>query len=228
MSTLRVISGPEAGRVVVVDGEIVIGREGADLTIPDTELSRRHAVVRPEGQGVIVEDLGSTNGTFVDGRRITAAVTLSGTATIRVGRSEISLELSVAAPTRAAPVAHADQATRATDVPVADVDDATRARDVVPGGGGGATRARDIPVADVEQATRARDVPVADSPQPTRASDVPVVEPSQPTRTRSTTAGPPAAPGAKKRPAAIAGVPVIALAGAALLLLVVILILLLG
>ncbi len=92
MHTLKVTSGPAAGQSVVVEGEVVIGREGADLTIPDPEISRRHTLVCPAAGGVLVEDLGSTNGTFVDGRLITEPVTLTFGSAIRVGESEIRLE----------------------------------------------------------------------------------------------------------------------------------------
>ena len=54
---LRVVTGPEAGRRFELRGETVVGREGADVTIEDPELSRRHAVLRPTAHGVVVEDL---------------------------------------------------------------------------------------------------------------------------------------------------------------------------
>jgi hypothetical protein len=92
--TLHVISGPAAGQEFEVDRELIIGRRDADLAIADDELSRRHAAVRPAEQGVVVEDLGSLNGTFVDGERIQGAVTLTADATVRVGRSEMSLRLA--------------------------------------------------------------------------------------------------------------------------------------
>jgi hypothetical protein len=79
---------------------VIIGREDADLTIADPQLSRRHAVVRPSARGVVIEDLGSANGTFVDGVRISEAVTLTPGATVRVGGSEIALE--VPSPSRTA------------------------------------------------------------------------------------------------------------------------------
>ena len=89
---------------VDVDRVIVIGREGADLTIRDTELSRRHAVLRPFDGGVEVEDLGSTNGTYVDGQRIRGAVRITGAARLRMGSSEIDLQPeTAAAPVAAAP-----------------------------------------------------------------------------------------------------------------------------
>ena len=66
MASLWVISGSRAGESVGVTGELVIGRENADLTIDDAEVSRRHVAVRLEGGQLEVEDLGSANGTFVE------------------------------------------------------------------------------------------------------------------------------------------------------------------
>lgn len=94
--TLKVISGPTAGESVEVDRELIIGRRDADLTIPDEELSRHHAAVRPAASGVVVEDLESLNGTFVAGERISGPVELTADASIRVGRSEIHLLVRVA------------------------------------------------------------------------------------------------------------------------------------
>jgi FHA domain len=91
-----------------IDGEVVIGREGADLTIEDPELSRRHARVRPVDGGVEVEDLGSTNGTFVNGERVAAPVRVTTGASMDVGDSRIALELepkAEAAPVDAEPAA---------------------------------------------------------------------------------------------------------------------------
>ena len=69
-AALVVTKGPLAGQRLELDGELVIGREGAPVTIEDSELSRRHAAVRPVMGGFEVEDLGSLNGTFVNGNRI--------------------------------------------------------------------------------------------------------------------------------------------------------------
>jgi diguanylate cyclase (GGDEF)-like protein len=75
-AVLTVVSGPSTGRVFSVSDrrETVIGRgKEADIRIDDAGVSRAHArVVTGEGgQGrTIVEDLGSTNGTFVDGKRV--------------------------------------------------------------------------------------------------------------------------------------------------------------
>jgi len=46
---------------------VAIGRQDADLVLQDPEVSRRHALLRRSGKTVVVEDLDSTNGTFVNG-----------------------------------------------------------------------------------------------------------------------------------------------------------------
>jgi pSer/pThr/pTyr-binding forkhead associated (FHA) protein len=136
---LKVMSGPAAGRTVEVDQEFAIGRDRADLTIPDPEMSRRHALIRPLGQGISVEDLGSTNGTFVNGSRITAQVTLTAGDTIRLGGTEIQVELELPGPPSPVPGARGtvrrvtEDEPWATDAPA----------ESPPGGGEG--RARPLP-----------------------------------------------------------------------------------
>ena len=92
MARLRVVSGPAAGRTVDVDEEVVIGREDTDLEIDDVELSLRHAVVRRFANRLQVEDLGSTNGTFVDGNRIAEPTLLGGGAEIKIGTTVLVVE----------------------------------------------------------------------------------------------------------------------------------------
>jgi pSer/pThr/pTyr-binding forkhead associated (FHA) protein len=92
MARLRVVSGPAAGQTVDIEGEIVIGREDTDLAIDDGEMSRRHAVVRRHANRLQVEDLGSTNGTFVDGTRIAEPTLLGGGAEIKVGTTVLVVE----------------------------------------------------------------------------------------------------------------------------------------
>ena len=89
MRTLKVISGPAAGESLGIEKEVVIGREGADLTITDPQISRRHTAVRPVDDGVEIEDLGSLNGTFVNGERLSKPITLTSSGTIRIGDSDI-------------------------------------------------------------------------------------------------------------------------------------------
>ena len=96
---LVVTEGPFAGREIQLETELVIGREGATLTIEDSELSRRHAVVRPVDGGYEVEDLGSLNGTFVNGQRIDRPTRVGGGDSIKLGQSvlEVAAERNAAA-----------------------------------------------------------------------------------------------------------------------------------
>ena len=68
---LVVQEGPGTGAQHPVNGDVTLGRdESADLQLPDKTISRRHAAVRLEGETAVVTDLGSSNGTFVNGTRI--------------------------------------------------------------------------------------------------------------------------------------------------------------
>jgi FHA domain len=90
---LKIGAGP--ARELADGEELTIGREDCDVTLADDdEISRRHAAVRAlPGGGAEVRDLGSRNGTFVDGERIEDARELSGGETIRVGKTEIGVEV---------------------------------------------------------------------------------------------------------------------------------------
>ena len=70
-ATIRVLRGFYEGLEVPVDREwMVIGRgRSADLVIAEATISRSHAAVGYDGEGFFVQDLGSTNGTRVNGRR---------------------------------------------------------------------------------------------------------------------------------------------------------------
>jgi pSer/pThr/pTyr-binding forkhead associated (FHA) protein len=72
--TLVAIDGPMVGHRFPVNGPLEIGREGAGVRLGhDANASRRHAVVQPGMGNVSVQDLGSTNGTFVNGQRVSQA-----------------------------------------------------------------------------------------------------------------------------------------------------------
>lgn len=67
----------------------VLGRgKDADIVVEDSGVSRRHLEIRVTPQGVIATDLGSTNGSFVEGNRITAATLIDGNE-IMIGRTRI-------------------------------------------------------------------------------------------------------------------------------------------
>jgi S1-C subfamily serine protease len=73
-----------------------VGRDpSADLTLDDSQVSGRHLqFTRGEDGGVVVEDLGSTNGTIVDGRRLDGPVALHGGERMRIGRTVVSVAMA--------------------------------------------------------------------------------------------------------------------------------------
>lgn len=64
---------------------VLFGRTGADVDLGSPSVSRRHALVERAGAGHALRDLGSTNGTFVDGQRLTRPVLLRAGAVVQIG-----------------------------------------------------------------------------------------------------------------------------------------------
>ena len=99
---LRVTGGNASGKDIEFESEFLIGRaETGDGRLgDDPELSRRHArISRRAGDQLTIEDLGSTNGTLVNGKKITEAQTLRPGDTIKVGTTTIQvLDQTGAAP----------------------------------------------------------------------------------------------------------------------------------
>jgi two-component system cell cycle response regulator len=78
-AVVTVVSGPGSGRVFSVAGVAVLGRgKECQVRIDDGGASRTHARITDAGGRYVLEDMGSTNGTFVDGRRIERAELKSG------------------------------------------------------------------------------------------------------------------------------------------------------
>src|SRR3954470_20613807 len=88
---------PMDGREHMLEAELTIGREGCDVVLPDPEVSRRHAALRVTGDGVAVEDFGSTNGTFVNEQRVQGVRALHDGDVVRFGNTEWELRGAAAA-----------------------------------------------------------------------------------------------------------------------------------
>ena len=88
---LVVVKGSDEGRTVTLQQPAVaIGTLGeSDLILTDPTVSRKHAVVEEKADGYVIRDLGSTNGTFLDGVRIREGY-LSPGSVIRLGKTEIA------------------------------------------------------------------------------------------------------------------------------------------
>lgn len=86
-------SGPYAGRTFPLEAEAVIGRDpGCDISLAgDYKASRTHARLVREGAAFVIEDTGSTNGTFVNGQRVTRQTLVQGD-TVIIGGTAFRLE----------------------------------------------------------------------------------------------------------------------------------------
>ena len=70
---LRGVSGPTFGKIYAMVGAMNVGRNSdCDICIPIDEISRNHAKLQSASDGVVVEDLASANGTFVNDQRVHA------------------------------------------------------------------------------------------------------------------------------------------------------------
>ncbi len=86
---LVIVRGSPSGARFELHEDAIIGRVDAGILLDDDEVSRYHAIVRVSDGGADITDLGSTNGTFVDGRRLTGRVALVDGSVIRVGQTEL-------------------------------------------------------------------------------------------------------------------------------------------
>jgi Protein of unknown function (DUF3662)/Inner membrane component of T3SS, cytoplasmic domain len=124
--TLRVDSSTAQGKVAwrgVVDVEgkrhplvksrTVIGRgSDADITIADAGTSRKHVEILWDGERAMVRDMNSTNGTTLNGAKVTEAP-LAPDSTVRIGRTDIVFHVIAQAAAPVRPSISADDATRA-------------------------------------------------------------------------------------------------------------------
>ncbi len=90
MPRLVITKGPGIGRDHAIGTECVLGRApDVDFTIEDTNASRRHSRVLAEGDGYVIEDLGSRNGTWVNGARVVQRQGLRDGDVVRIGGTEM-------------------------------------------------------------------------------------------------------------------------------------------
>lgn len=87
--------GPLKGQRWQLSQTIVVGRESTcDVVVADRQISRFHARLTPSAEGVMIEDLGSKNGTFHNGMQLTAPVVLQDGDQVAVGITQQFLYLT--------------------------------------------------------------------------------------------------------------------------------------
>jgi pSer/pThr/pTyr-binding forkhead associated (FHA) protein len=90
--TLVAVDGPLIGQRYPLSIPIDLGRESAQIPLGfDTSASRRHTRIEVQGTQIVVTDLGSTNGTFINGQRVTNGIAKSGDI-IKVGATSFRIE----------------------------------------------------------------------------------------------------------------------------------------
>lgn len=92
---LQITAGVMEGqKIPLQNAPIVIGRsEQADLVLADDYTSGQHARLFPQGSRWFLEDLGSTNGTYLNNQPLTRAMTVEPGQTIRIGKSMMELRV---------------------------------------------------------------------------------------------------------------------------------------
>jgi hypothetical protein len=118
---LEVVAGKATGFAILVADQLIIGRhsEGPGRLADDPELSRQHAQIsREQGGMYVIEDLASTNGTIVNGSRISSPTPLVVGDSIEVGATTIRVAQAPGA-SQAPPAVDVRAATVSVDVPAA-------------------------------------------------------------------------------------------------------------
>jgi len=93
-TTLAIVEGPLAGNSIPLNGQpIMFGRaQDATVVLDDDYASGRHARLFPQGSRWFIEDLGSTNGTFVGETQLSRAQAVELGQRIRIGKTVLELK----------------------------------------------------------------------------------------------------------------------------------------
>ncbi len=114
-------SGPTPGATFALEGDqLTIGRDSSSaVAINDAEISRKHARLTFQGGKYVIEDLGSTNGTFVNGQRLVSAVVLKSGDVVSFGEQIVLMYEALASDPGATMISARKAASRPISTPVA-------------------------------------------------------------------------------------------------------------
>ncbi len=169
MPTLSIKNGPLAGRRLEVATTLTLGRQDVDVAIDDPTISRHHARIRPVDGGLEIDDLGSKNGTWVNGTRIDAPARLAAGDVVAVGEVLMVVEWEQPAATVVT------AATRVSELPVWQTWSGSRAAVHAPEASYAARRAA-AELRDAEKAVRALEELLAPSGHGAERVDVYLAE----------------------------------------------------
>ncbi|MFV0452333.1 MAG: FHA domain-containing protein [Propioniciclava sp.] len=92
-TTLRITRGKQGGLTMALGESLTIGRASdCQLILDDDYVSTRHARITRQGSSYTVEDLGSTNGTFLNNVRLSQALPFTPSDTLRIGQTLLVVE----------------------------------------------------------------------------------------------------------------------------------------
>ncbi len=92
ISKAAVIEGDKKGQTISLTEELIVGRaDKCHLVLDDSYVSQMHARIFAKNGGYLVEDLGSTNGTYLNRRRITSATELQRGDHVKIGKTVLEM-----------------------------------------------------------------------------------------------------------------------------------------
>lgn len=92
VSKAAVIEGDKKGKTIALPEELIIGRaEKCHLVLEDTYVSQMHARIYAKDGNYMIEDMGSTNGTYLNRRRITSATELQRGDHVKIGKTVLEM-----------------------------------------------------------------------------------------------------------------------------------------
>lgn len=90
LAMLWVTEGRRPGKTYPVNDETTVGRQGCSIVLDDVKVSKTHAKFKMNGDDFVIWDLATTNGTFVNGKKINKATVLQENDLIRIGETTFS------------------------------------------------------------------------------------------------------------------------------------------